>query len=162
MALTVRQTTAGQAWITRPNRALSPSQARRLVLAAAAVTFLIAFAFSAFGAWPVLPFAGIEIATLWLALRHLQQHADDEECIDVSPESVTITRLAAGHQEQHRFSRYWARVRLERTPDSRALRLTLASHGRELEIGRLLTEPQKRALAGELKKKLGPQPATRE
>lgn len=156
MALTVRQTTAGQAWIARPNRALGPLQARRLVIAAAAVTLLIAFCFSAFGAWPVLPFAGLEIAALWLALRHLQQHANDEERIDVSDDAVTITRFNAGHQEQHQFARYWARIRLDRPPNSRGLRLTLRSHGRELEIGRLLTEIQKQQLAADLKKKLGP------
>lgn len=160
MALTVRQTTAGQEWVARPNRALGPMQARRLVLSAAAVTLLIAFAFSAFGAWPVLPFAGIEIAALWLALRHLQRHADDEERIDVEEAEITITRLVAGHREQHRFSRYWARMRLEPAPGSRVRRLILRSHGRELEIGRLLTDPQRQALADELKKKLGPQQAS--
>jgi uncharacterized membrane protein len=159
MALTVRQTTAGQAWIARPNRALSQPQARRLVMAAAAVTFLIAFAFSAFGAWPVLPFAGIEIGALWLALRHLQQHANDEERIDVGPEHIVVTRLIAGCREEHRFARYWAQLRLEPLQDSRAIRLTLRSHGRELEIGRLLTDPQKLSLIAELKTRLGPQPA---
>ena len=160
MALTVRQTTAGQAWITRPNRALSLSQARRLVLAAAAVTFLIAFAFSAFGAWPVLPFAGIEIGALWLALHHLQRHADDEERIDVGPEQIVVTRLVAGRREEHRFARYWAQLRLEPIQDSLGARLMLRSHGRELEIGRLLTDPQKRCLVAELKNRLGPQPLT--
>lgn len=161
MALTVRQTTAGQAWIARPNRALAPMHARRLALFAAAISLPIAFAFSAFGAWPVLPFAGIEVAALWLALHHLQRHAGDEERIEVDEAEVVVSRLVAGRCEQHRFSRYWARVRLEQPPDGAAQRLFLHSHGRELEIGGLLTEPQKLALAQALNKKLGPQAPAR-
>jgi len=153
MALTVRQTTAGQAWIARRNHAVGPLQARRVVITAAIITIVIAFVFSAFGAWPVLPFAGIEVAALWLALRHVQRHSADEERIDVDEAQITVTHRIAGRCEQHHFSRYWAQVRLERPAASLVQHLYLRSHGRELEIGRMLTDSQKQTLADELKKK---------
>lgn len=155
MALTVRQTTVGQAWIARPNRSLTANQARVLVFAAAGITGAIALAFAFFGAWPVIPFAGLEVAALWIALRHMQRHANDEECIDISDACITVTRSICGRQETHQFSRYWARLQVEDRSKTAGCRLFLRSHGREQEIGRLLTEEQKQALAESLGKQLG-------
>jgi len=121
MALLVRDTLSGQAWVARPNPILSPRQAHGLTLAAAGIAGGIALVFSAFGAWPVLPFAGIEVGALWLALRHLQRHAGDEERIDIDATTVRITRRDAGRSAQDEFSRYWARLRVEKPPTLSAL-----------------------------------------
>jgi uncharacterized membrane protein len=157
MALTVRESNAGHSWIARPNRALSSRQAVGLLFGAAVATLPIAFIFSLVGAWPVLPFAGLEIAALWLALRHLHRHAADEERIEVESGTIAIHRQHAGIRTTHRFSRYWAQLRIEKPPDCPGWRLFLRSHGRELEIGQLLTDTQKRTLAQELKTQLGAQ-----
>lgn len=155
MTLTVRQTTVGHAWVARPNHALTPSQTHRLILAAAAITGVIALAFTTVGAWPVLPFAGLEVAALWLALRYLQRRAHNEERLDVSASLVTVTRLTAGRMKASQFPRYWARLRIERRPRRHGCRLFLHSYGRKAEIGRLLTDAQRETLAHELKSKLG-------
>lgn len=155
MALMVRQTTAGQAWVARPNHALTPNQTRKLILAAAGITGVIALAFTTFGAWPVLPFAGLEVAALWFALRHLQFHASDEERLDVSDSLITLTRLTGNSMETWQFPRYWAQLRIDRQPNRFGCRLFLRSHGREAEIGCLLTDAQRETLARELKSKLG-------
>lgn len=155
MALLVRQTLAGEAWVAQPDRVLSPALGRGLILAAASVSGGIATAFAAVGAWPVLPFAGLEIAALWAALRHLRRHADDEERLEITDRQVIVRRRNAGRDECHEFVRYWVRLRVERPPDRGGCRLFLRSHGREVEIGRMLTAIQKQQLAGELKEKLG-------
>lgn len=147
MALLVTETLTGHAWVARPNHLLTPRLARHLVFAAAAISGGIALAFAAFGAWPVLPFAGLEVGALWLALRHLQRHAGDEERIEISSSSIRVSRCNAGHREQYEFSRYWARLHVETASGRGDSRLFLRSHGRELEIGQLLMEEQKRALA---------------
>ena len=42
------------------------------------VSLGIAVAFSlVFGAWPIMPFAGIEMAVLYFAFRYIDRHADD-------------------------------------------------------------------------------------
>ena len=155
MALLVTETLKGRAWVARPNRSLTPNQARRLVFAAAGVTGVIALAFACFGAWPVIPFAGLEVAALWLALNHLQRHANDEECIDISDTCITVSRSICGQHKTYQFSRYWARLQMDNRSNTGSLRLFLRSHGREQEIGRLLTEEQKYALAKSLRNQLG-------
>jgi uncharacterized membrane protein len=134
---------------------LSPRQARRLILAAAVISGGIALIFSVFGAWPVLPFAGIEIGALWLALRHLQRCAGDEERIDVDETTIRVTRRSEDRCDQDEFSRYWARLRVEKSPGRQTIRLFLRSHGRETEIGRLLTDTQKIGLEKDLRDYLG-------
>lgn len=157
MALVVRQTTSGQAWVAQPNRGLSALQVRCLMLAAAGVSGSVAFVFIVFGAWPAIPFAGLEVFALWLVLVIVRRHADDEESLEITPHQVLLTRRIAGCCEEIAFSRYWARLRVDQPPDRRRgrVRLFLRSHGRETEIGRLLTEAQKEELAGELRAKLG-------
>lgn len=157
MALMVRQTAAGQAWVASPNHALTPRQTRNLLLTAASLTGGIALAFTAFGAWPVLPFAGIEVAALWLALRHLQRHIADEERLEIGDSQVTLTRTSCGHQESWEFPRYWLQLRTEKSRYPASTRLFIRSHGREVEIGRLLTERQKQELASALREKLDKQ-----
>lgn len=155
MALMVEETMSGQAWVIRPNRALSPLQARHLVLAAAIISGGIAFAFAAVGAWPVLPFAGIEIGALWLALRHLGRHAGDEERIEILDDRIRVVLRDAGRREEHEFSRYWARLQVEKLSGTENRRLLLRSHGREIEVGRLMTAEQKQALERDLRSRLG-------
>ncbi|MGH8711766.1 MAG: DUF2244 domain-containing protein, partial [Burkholderiales bacterium] len=43
------------------------------------VSFGISMAFAAFGAWPVLPFAGLEMLVLFLAFRYIERRSDDYE-----------------------------------------------------------------------------------
>lgn len=156
MALTIDRRTAGDAWVARPNQALSPRLARALLLSAAVVTLCIALAFAAFGAWPVVPFAGLEVTALWLALRHLRRHAGDEERIDIGEHEIVVTRQLAGRREEFRYWKHWVQIRLEEAPELRQTRLFLRSHGRTLEIGKLMTDRQKRDLAEEIRRHQGP------
>jgi uncharacterized membrane protein len=155
MALIVEQTMARHTWVARPNRALSPLQAHRLILAAALISGGIALAFATFGAWPVLPFAGLEIGALWLALSHLRRHADDEERIEIMDDRITVVLRNADRCEHHEFSRYWARLQVEKLSGTENRRLLLRSHGREIEVGRLMTAEQKQALERDLRSRLG-------
>ncbi|HEX5802895.1 MAG TPA: DUF2244 domain-containing protein [Azospira sp.] len=153
---------AGQAWVTQPERAPSSTPAAALIVAIVAIAAVsggIATAFAAFGAWPVLPFAGLEIAVLGGALHHLQRHAGDEERLELDADRIRLTRIHGGRRECHEFSRYWARLRIDEqrdeAPGAARCRLLLRAHGREVEIGRALSSPQKKKLAAELSTRLG-------
>lgn len=155
MSLVAAETLAGRTWVARPNHSLSVAGRKFLFVSTAAVSGLIAIVFSFFGAWPVLPFAGLELAFLWWALRRLESGADDFERITLESGQLTIETRRGALLERHEFQPYWARLQYFKPPGQNIHRLLIRSHGRELELGSLLTEEQKMALAEELKQNLG-------
>lgn len=137
-------------WVARRNNSLS-SSGRLLVFAFIFfVSVGIAAAFAAFGAWLVLPFAGLEMLVLYLAFRQVDRHAADYERVAIDGGRVEVEQFEAGRTHRHELSRYWARVVLE--PDGS--RLALRSHGREIEIGRHMSDEERRDLARSLERRL--------
>jgi uncharacterized membrane protein len=136
--------------VARRNNSLN-STGRFLAFASIFVVSIgIAAAFAAFGAWLILPFAGIEMLVLYLAFRYMDRHAADYERIAVEGDRVTVEVFEAGRTHSQEFHCYWARLAVG--PDGG--RLVLRSHGRELEIGRYMSDGQRLYLARALKRRL--------
>ena len=155
MSLVAAQTLEARTWVVRPNRSLSRAGCKVLFVATAAGSSVIAFAFSYFGAWPVIPFAGLELAALWWALRRSEMTAEDFERITLGAGQLTVETRRGALVEKHEFQPYWARLQYVKPPGQNIHRLLIRSHGKEIEVGSLLTEEQKMALAEELKQNLG-------
>ncbi|MGH8285490.1 MAG: DUF2244 domain-containing protein [Steroidobacteraceae bacterium] len=121
-----------------------------------AVSFGIAGMFAVQGFWPVLPFAGLEMLVLAWALRASFARRRFTEAITISERDVLIELCDRERRSQIVFSRHWAQVKL-RSPVSRLhpSRLTIESHGRALEVGRFLTEEERRGLAIRLQRLIG-------
>jgi uncharacterized membrane protein len=120
------------------------------------VSFGIAGVMAARGFWPVLPFAGLEMAFLGWALRASMARRHHRETITVTESDVSIETRDRRHSVQHVFPRHWAQVKLRR-PASRLhpSRLTIESHGRQCELGSFLTEAERRGLAERLRMLIG-------
>ena len=116
-------------------------------------TLLVAVGFVLAGAWPVLPFAGLECVALLLAYSWLQRHDGDYELISVCGDDVVVETQFGGKVERSRLSRYWARVVIENNPGGR-IRVFLRSHGREVEFGRLLPDDARVSAARQLRTRL--------
>ncbi len=114
------------------------------------VSFGISLAFAAFGAWPVLPFAGLEMLVLFLAFRYIDRRSDDYERLTLSGDKLLLERVERGKFRQFEFNRYWAQV----VCDAVGSRLALRSHGREVEFGYYLTQEERLALARQLRGKI--------
>lgn len=155
MPLVATETLSGRTWVARPNHSLSVSGAQLLFIVAAGISSLIAIAFSLFGAWPVIPFTGIELAVLWWALQRCERHATDFERITLEAGRLIVETRKGALIERHEFHPYWAQLQYEKSAAQHPQRLLIRSHGKEIEVGSLLTEEQKKALAKELKKELG-------
>lgn len=113
-----------------------------------AVSLGVALAFGVvFGAWLILPFAGLEMLVLYLAFRYVERHAEDYEHVTIEGDRVHVEVLDGGHRRQFEFNRCWAQV----VCAGDGSRLALRSHGRDLEIGRHLNQEQRLAVARELK-----------
>jgi uncharacterized membrane protein len=117
------------------------------------VTVGIAAAATLLGYWPVMPFAGLEMAVLAWALYSNMQRRFERESIDISETEVVIED---NHANPRRivFPRHWARVKI-RHPNSPRSSLVIESHGRAREVGKFLTEEERRQLAAELRLLIG-------
>ena len=139
-----------------PNCSLTPRSARLFVGSLALVTFGVAGFFAARGLWPILPFAGIEIGLLAWAVRASMLSGSEREVIVISGAEVVVERLAPSGSRRTVFPRHWARVTLRGPQPARhPSRLTIESHGRACEVGRFLTEEERRSLAARLERLVG-------
>jgi uncharacterized membrane protein len=120
------------------------------------VSFSIAGFMASQGFWPVMPFAGLEMAFLGWALRASMARRHNRQTITVTDSDVSVELCDRHHSVQHVFPRHWAQVKLRR-PVSRLhpSRLTIESHGRQCELGSFLTEAERRGLAQQLQRLIG-------
>ena len=139
-----------------PRCSLTPRSARIFVGTVAANTFAVAAFFTWRGFWPVLLFAALEIALLTWAVHASMRKGQEREIITITHDSVTVEQCLRHKQQTSVFPRHWVRVKLH--APSTALhpsRLTFESHGRVCEVGRFLTEDERRGLAVRLKQLVG-------
>jgi uncharacterized membrane protein len=106
-----------------------------------------------FGAWPVLPFVGLEVVALAAAFYVNGRHATDYERIEMQNGALLVEIRDADRIEALRLNPRW--VSLVAGWRTRDLRLVLRSAGQDIEIGRHLDEPGRAALARELAWRLG-------
>jgi uncharacterized membrane protein len=136
--------------------ALTPKTACVFECVVAATSFAVAGFFAYHGFWPVLPFAGLEIAFLVWAVRASMRAGLQRETIIVTEDSVTVEHRSPDGNWDLVFPRHWARVKLHAPPAAlHPTRLMLESSGRACEVGKFLTEDDRRGLAVRLKQLVG-------
>ena len=138
--------------VSRPNRSLGPAARRWVLLAIAATPLGVAAGAAAFGAWPVMPFAGLEVALVALAFRVLGRHDADYERLEVADHEVTVEARDAALHTRFVAHRQWARLVLRERGGRCTLGLAYA--GRTVPLGRLLSDEGRRRLAEGLRGRL--------
>jgi len=133
-----------------PNCSLTPRDARRFFALCAGTSLSIAAFFVANGFWPVLPFAGLELALLAFALWASLRRRHDVQTVEIGETHITIRSRDRRGERASQFSRHWARVTLRDPRGWQSSRLLIESHGRACEIGAFLTEEERRALGRRL------------
>lgn len=143
-------------FVLSPRCSLTARTARIFIGIVATTTFSVALFFTWQGFWPVLPFAGLEIALLIWAVRASMRKGQERETITITADSVTVQHYTVDGEWHSVFPRHWAKVKLH-TPLTAVhpSRLTLELHGRVCEVGRFLTEDERRSLAVRLKQLVG-------
>lgn len=138
---------------SRRNSSLSPAGRILVFGSLAVVTVAISLGFAMYGAWPVVPFAGLECLGLYLAYRWLTRHEDDYQCISITGERVLVETREGGELRRSEFSRAWAQVVIEDASDGRPS-VFIRSHGRVVEIGKWLTREARIEAARRLKRQI--------
>jgi len=135
-------------YIIRPHRSLSSREAVLVYTGFAAVSLTVGIGFFFMGLSLVLPFSGLELLALAAAFRYCWLKSEIREVVSITGERVTVERGRKCAEEKHEFQRAWVRVQLERPMHPwYPKRLTLRSHGREVEIGAFLCEEERQAFA---------------
>jgi uncharacterized membrane protein len=124
----------------RPNRSLSVRGRHYWLSLIALAVAMMATAAILLGAWPVLPFAGLEIFLVWVAFRVVERDAADYESLHLTKNEFrweirrgkTFDKLAGNCD--------WAEFDVSRAP-RRELQLRYGS--KRVQVGRLMTDAQR-------------------
>lgn len=139
-----------------PHRSLTAREARWFVVTLCVPSLGIALWLTTRGFWPVLPFAGLELAALGAAVYVNLRARHHTQQIQVTTDTVAIRTSRGGQWVNTVFPRHWAQVKLRRPKSPwHPSRLTIESHGRACELGSFLTEEARCALAGRLRRLIG-------
>lgn len=137
--------------VIRPNHSMNPRHSAVFIICLAVLSLAIALGFFSVGLWLVLPFAGLEVLAVGIAIGYSIKRSQGYECIVVTDANVSVTRSELGRSQSHSFQRYWTQVRLERSPSRlQPRRLLVGSHGRFVEVGRDFVDEDRENFAARL------------
>ncbi len=137
--------------ILRPHRSLSATGFLVLMGVIAGISFATGLVFLLLGAWPVLFFCGLDVLAIYVAFRLNYRSGRAAELVEIDGALLALTRWhPSGREERIELNPYWVRVRLAELRDGRT-DLRLASHGREVSLGRFLTDDERRDVAAVLR-----------
>lgn len=147
---------AERVWVLCPNRSLSWPQAKWAFAAMVTVSLAVALGFAVLGFWPILPFAGAELALLGSTVYWVQRQAQRREVIAFKENLVAVEKGRERPEQRWHFERTWLQVRLvPARVAGHPSRLVLRSHGRQVSVGDFLVEPEREFVARELTAALG-------
>lgn len=142
-----------------PNASLTERGAWLFMGLVTSVGLVIALWFTLKGFWPILPFAGLELAAVGAALWVTQRRNRYREVLSFEDDTLRIEFGLAGRGAGSvvEMSRAWARVLLvagvhRHDPN----RLLLQCSGLRVEVGRSLTDEERERLAGRINELLMP------
>lgn len=136
-----------------PNRSLGPLGRTACLAGLAAAPLVLGIVATAFlGAWPVLPFAGLEVGFLAYAFHRIACHDGDYERLEIEGRRVRIEARFGAQVVSFEGHAPWARLVVRDRPGRCELQLRYA--GRTVEIGRMLTDERRRLWAAELGRRM--------
>lgn len=135
-----------------PHRSLSRRGFLWLMAAICVSCFTTGIAYAFAGAWPVLVFTSFDVFLVWLAFRLNYRSGRMFETVRLTDEQVLVRHISpAGRERRFTFTPpHWLQVGMDDPPQPDS-RLTLASHGKQLEIGKFLPPLEKLEVARELR-----------
>jgi uncharacterized membrane protein len=137
--------------VLRPNPPMSAGALRIILAVVAAANLAFAIGFMLRGAWPIAPFMGMDVALLAWALRASRLAAQAYEHIRLTTAELLIdSHPARGPAREVTLNPYWVSVHLDRT-DEQPRKLTMRSHGKQLQVGSFLDPASRLSFAGLLR-----------
>jgi uncharacterized membrane protein len=136
--------------VIAPHRSLSPQGAAVLLGVMMAFNALVAIFVLVVGAPPVLPFLGLDVLALWLALRASDRAARRVERVQVTAEAVIVSREdEKGARTIWTSPTAFTRVGVDH-PGEHETRVRLMIHRKRLTLARSLGPEERARFAGDL------------
>lgn len=136
--------------VIAPHRSLSPQGGAVLLAVVTAFNVLVAIFLLVVRAPPVLPFLGLDVLALWIALRASERAARRVERIRVTAEAVMVSREdEKGARTVWTSPTAFTRVGLDH-PGEHDVRVRLMIHRKRLTLARALGPDQRAELADAL------------
>lgn len=138
--------------VITPNRSLSRRGLHVLLGVMIGFNLMIAVFLLAVGAPPVLPFLGLDVLAVWLALRASFRAAERRERVRVTAEAITVSREdEKGARVVWTSPTAFTRVDVEQ-PGEHETRVRLSIHHKRLVLGRALSPPERLEFADALRR----------
>jgi uncharacterized membrane protein len=135
-------------WLMKRNCSVSPRQFVWFYISLALFSSAIALSLVMRGAWPVLPFTGIEVLVVGIAFVIHARHAVDYERIRLFPNRLVIEQMCAERLTRFEFNPRW--VRIEQGASFRDA-IKLVSRGQTVALGQHLAHYRRAQFAKELR-----------
>ena len=140
--------------VLRPHRSAGGNAIRWVIGLVAILWLIVGLAFAVAGAWPVLPFLGLEVLLLYGGLRLNQKAGNAYEAVNLTRQALFVRRVDHwGRQTEYTFQPHWLQVNIDEPPTRRSP-VELRSHGRSLVIGKFLLPHERLELARALRREL--------
>jgi uncharacterized membrane protein len=138
-------------WLMKRNCSVSPRQFVLFYASLALFSSVIAGLVVIRGAWPVLPFTGIELLVVGVAFLIHARHTIDYERIRLYPNRLVIEQMSAQRLTQFEFNPRWVRVEHGASPRDP---VKIVSRGQAIVVGVHLAHYRRAAFASELRSAL--------
>jgi uncharacterized membrane protein len=106
-------------------------------------TLIVAFYFTFFGKWQVLPFSGLELIAFLAALYIFFNRFTYREVILFSLDKITIEYGKKSAEESKTYMRLWSKFHIEHTNNRDIPKVFIRSNEQESEIGQFLSYKDK-------------------
>lgn len=138
--------------ILHPHRSLGRNGFRVLMAVVVVMNLIVAGIFVAHGAWPVVPFCGLDVLALWLAFRVSYRSARQYERVRLTETALTVQRVHWKRPERRwSFHPHWLRITHDEPADhdrrGTAGQVTLSSHGQSVGVGSFLSPDERSSFA---------------
>jgi uncharacterized membrane protein len=144
--------TGDRRFILSANGSMTRRQVVAFLSAAGIVMATIGMGFAVLGLWLVLPFSGAEWLLLAYAFNVSLNDARVREVLTIDAATVQLERGRQGPEQIYRFQRAWLALDWKKSEfNGHPSRLALRSHGKEVEVGSFLAEPEREKLVRELR-----------
>lgn len=151
--MTVKRDMLGEhrEWLLRRNCSLTPRQMGVAYGLMCLLSLSVATAFLLAGMWQVLLFTVLEMSAVAAAFLYFARHATDYEHIVLGNGWLLVERMSAGTLQETRLALYFVRLRV---PQCSGELIEIEAQGVTVQIGYFASDPQRRALAYELRAEL--------